>query len=102
MDEAEEELTFCRARPEFVALSEEDVWDAIADDDYGESPITGEVTRLGAELLAQFKSYADERGAVPLGVVKIEARCPIERVAILTLLRYVDVHRGGVRSSAIH
>ena len=98
----EKELVFCQARAEFEGLSEDEVWDAIEGDNYGESPITAEVTRLGAEFLARFKDYADERGGVPASAVQVEARCPIERVAILTLLRYVEVRRGGVRSAALH
>ena len=65
----EKELVFCQARAEFKGLSEDEVWDAIEGDNYGESPITAEVTRLGAEFLARFKDYADERGGVPAGAL---------------------------------
>lgn len=41
MENDEEGLTLCTARPEFTALSEADVRKAIADDSYGENPITG-------------------------------------------------------------
>lgn len=102
MENAEEGLTFCSARPEFVGLSECDVWDAIEGDHYGDNPITCEVTRLGAEFLTKFKAFADERGCVPIGVLQVDARCPIERVAILTLLRYVEARSGGAHSGAVH
>jgi len=99
----EKELVLCQARAEFTGLSEDEVWDAIESDNYGENPITGEVTRLGAEFLARFKGYADERGgSAAATVLRVAARCPIERVAILTLLRYVEFRRAGVRSSAFH
>ncbi len=99
----DEELRFCEARAEFAGLSEDEIWDAIEGDDYNENPITAEVARIGAEFLSRFKAYADERGgAVPTAAVHVAARCPIERVAILTLLRYVEVHSAGVRSAAVH
>jgi hypothetical protein len=97
----DEELLFCEARAEFTRLSEDEVWDAIESDEYGDNPITGEVTRLGAEFLARFKAYADERGgAVPAGAVQVETRCAIERVAVLTLLRYVGARTGRPRRIA--
>ncbi len=99
----EKELVFCQAKAEFTGLSEDEVWNAIEGDDYGDNPITGEVTRLGAEFLGRFRAYAEERGGPSAAaVVQVAARCPIERVAILTLLRYVEVRRGRVWSTALN
>ena len=88
-------ISLCSARPEFVDLSEDDIWEAMAGDDYGENPITCEVTRLGAEFVARFKAYADEHRPAPAEVLRVDAHCPIERVAIVTILRYVEECRAS-------
>lgn len=97
------ELVFCKARAEFTSLSESEVWNAIEGDVYNDNRITAEVARLGAQFLAQFKAYADEHGGpVAPGAIQVAAQCPIERVAILTLLRYVEVSTVCSRSAAVH
>lgn len=101
MEDAEE-LTLCTTRPEFRALSEDDVLAAVENDDYGESPITAEVTRLGAEFMARLKAYTDERGGVEPRAVLVGARCPIEKFAIETVMRYVEAHRGSVGTVRLH
>ena len=52
----------CSARPEFVSLSEAEVWAAVGNDSEGEHPVTREVRRLAAEFLTAFKIYVDENG----------------------------------------
>lgn len=102
MEDAEEGLTLCTARPEFAALSEADVLKAIAGDDYGESPVTAEVTRLGVEFMARFRAYVEEHGYFEPRIMQADAQCPIEKVAILTVVRYVEAHRGSVGTVAVH
>lgn len=104
MDDDEDGLTvaLCTTRPEFRELSEDDVLAAVANDDYGESPITAEVTRLGVEFMARFRAYVEEHGYFEPRIMQADAQCPIEKVAILTVVRFVEVHRGRVGVVAVH
>lgn len=68
------------ARPEFMQFSEAEVWAAIENDDGG--PIAAEVTRLIAEHTIRVKTWADQNRSVPGLLLKLRARCPIERVAV--------------------
>jgi hypothetical protein len=102
MEDDAEGLTLCTARPEFAGLSEDEVRKALAMDTYGQNPITGEVARLGAELLTRLKAYADEHRPVPAEALYVDARCPIEKVAILTVLQYAKSRNGGDRFAALH
>ena len=70
-----------RARPQFVDLSEAEVWEAIAGDAGG--AVEAEVTRLVAELTIRLMARAGD-GPEP-GGIEVRARCAIERVALLTL-----------------
>ena len=71
-----------RTRPQFVHLSEAEVWKAIAEDAVGS--VGAEVTRLVAELTVRLMSCAGD-GPAPGGGMQVRARCPIERVAVLML-----------------
>jgi hypothetical protein len=70
-----------RARPQFVHLSEAEVWKAIAEDAGG--AVEAEVTRLVAELTVRLMARTGD-GPEP-GGMQVRARCPIERVAVLML-----------------
>lgn len=88
-------LTFCSTRPEFRALSEDEVLAAVENDDNGGNPIVAEITRLGAEFLARLRAYTDERGGVGARALLVDARCPIEKFAIETVMRFVTARNGG-------
>jgi len=87
----------CSARPEFVSLSEADVRAALANDSEGKHPVTKEVMRLAAEFLAAFKIYVDQNGFKPHGV-DLPVRCPIEKVAIETIMRFIEAQAGSVKA----
>lgn len=65
------------ARPEFVHVSEAEVWAAIENDDGG--PIEAEVTRLVIEMARRLKAHAKNE---PECGMQVRPRCPIERVAV--------------------
>ena len=72
----------CRAhRPQFVHLSEAEVWKAIAED--ADGSVEAEVTRLVAELTVRLMACAGD-GPGP-GGMQVRAPRPIERVAVLML-----------------
>jgi hypothetical protein len=68
------------ARPEFVHVSEAEVWAAIENDNGG--PIVAEATRLAMELARRLKDRAENR---PGCGMQVRPRCPIERVTVLIM-----------------
>jgi hypothetical protein len=68
------------ARPEFIHVSEGEVWAAIENDDGG--PIVAEATRLAMELVKRLRARAEN---VPECGVQVRVRCPIERVVVLMM-----------------
>lgn len=99
MEEDEHLLELPSARPEFTKLSEAEVWEVINGDPFGENAITGEVTRLVAHYTVRLKACFDRRGDVSPCVMHVQARWPIERVAVLTMAKaeaaLVTVHLSG-------
>lgn len=96
MEHDEEILTLPAARPEFINLSEAEVWEVIDGDAFGKNPITAEVTRLGAQCMTKFKAHFGQPGYVPPRVLRIEARCAIEKVAVLMVVRFIEAEAGLV------
>ena len=83
-----------RARPEFVRLSEAEVWKAMGDGTGG--AIEAEVTRLVAAFTVCLMACAERQGQAVGGGMVIEPRCPIERVALLVMAE------GGASVSTVH
>lgn len=95
-------LTLPAARPEFTNLSEDFVWKAIREDPEQGTPISGEVTRLMVECMGTFKALFGEDGYLPPRVLRIEARCPIEKVAVLMVMRFVEAETGAACPVTFH
>jgi len=91
----EKTLTLPAARPEFTNLSEDFVWKAIREDPEQGTPISGEVTRLMVECMGTFKALFGQDGYVPPRALRIEARCPIEKVAGLLAMRFIEGEAGA-------
>lgn len=70
------------ARPEFIHLSEAEVLKAI-EDDYG--PVAAEVTRLVAAFTVRLMTCRERHGHAPGCGMRVQVRCPIERVAVLMM-----------------
>ena len=72
-----------RARPEFVHLSEADVWEAMGG---AGGAIEAEVTRLVAQFTMRLMACDEQQGRdADRGMLRIDVRCPIERVAVLMM-----------------
>jgi len=90
------------ARPEFIALSEAEVWKAVHDDPGQQHPIAGEVTRLVTRYMAEFMAYFDQRGCEPPRILRVQARCPIEKVAVLMVVTFVEAEAGTACPVTFH
>ena len=88
MEHEEEILTLPAARPEFIYLSEDEVWKAVDEDD-GNDPVNCEVTRLAAQYMMSIKAHCEQHGYVS-SRMRFAPRCPIEKVAIHIVVRYVE------------
>jgi len=95
-------LTLPAARPEFMNLSEADVWKAIADDPEQGTRIAGEVTRLMVQCMGTFKAHFGQDGYVPPRILRIETRCPIEKVAVLLVVEFVHIEGGVACEVTVH
>jgi hypothetical protein len=71
------------ARPEFIHVSEAEVWAAIDNDPDGR--VAAEVTRLIAQHTMRLKACVDQNRSMPGVLLQIRVRCPIERVAVLMM-----------------
>jgi len=91
----------CSARPEFASLSEADVKAAIENDPDGNNPVTLEVMRLGAEFLATFKLYVAQHGFEARGP-NFPVRCPIEKIAIETIVLFIQAQAGSRQATKGH
>ncbi|MGB6940780.1 MAG: hypothetical protein WBE37_00120 [Bryobacteraceae bacterium] len=101
MEDEEKILTLPAARPEFMNLSEADAWKAIADDPWQCNLISGEVTRLVVQCMGTFKAHFGQDGYVPR-ILRIETRCPIERVAVLLVVKFVQDEGGDACEVTVH
>lgn len=88
------EFTFFEAKPQFLSLSEAEVWDAINRDD--DSDVAAEVTRLACMLWQKFQTMARQNDGPPPYITKISVQCPIERVAVIIMLGYIETETGSV------
>ena len=102
MENDQKILTLPAARPEFMNLSEADVWKAIEDDPWQCNPVTGEVTRLVVQCMGTFRAHFGQDGYVPPRILRIETRCPIERVAMLLVVKFVQVEGGAACEVTVH
>jgi hypothetical protein len=90
MEDDQKILTLPAARPEFMNLSEADVWKAIADDPWQCNPVTGEVTRLVVQCMSKCKAHFHQHGYESPRVLLITAGCAIEKVAVLLFVRFIE------------
>ncbi|MDP2205176.1 MAG: hypothetical protein Q8K65_02610 [Alphaproteobacteria bacterium] len=95
-------LAFPRACPEFARLSEEEVWAALLESD--DSRVTVEVTRLVCGFWVQWRGYLRGAGlsSLPPELLHIATRCPIERVAVVIMIGYLESETGGVAGITRH
>ncbi len=102
MEDDKKLLTLPAARPEFTNLSEASVWKAIVDDPQQGSAIAAEVTRLMVECLKTFKAHVGPDGSVPSRLLRIDTRCPIEAVAAMMAVKYIEDEAGAACEVTVH
>lgn len=85
---------FSGARPEFAHLSEAEVWAALDRDDDDDNSIACEVTRLICCFWKRFQDSARKHGNIPPEIMHVSTRCPIEKVAVLIMIGYVESETG--------
>lgn len=83
--------TFPRANPAFIHLSEREIWAALGAQE-NDNAIEAEVTRLVVSFFERYKTYIEANGLqhLPPQIMHITTRCPIERVAVLIMARYIE------------
>jgi hypothetical protein len=81
------EFRFYEAKPAFLPLTEAEIWEAINKND--DSNIAAEVTRLACLFWERFRKVA-RQGHAPPHVTRISVQCPIERVAVIIMLGYIE------------
>ena len=101
VEDGERILGLPTARAEFTDLSETEVWRAIRGEP-DSSPITAEVARLAIEYLASFKAHFTKRGYSPPRRLRIEVRCPIEKVAALAVVKFIEAEAQAVCADTFH
>ena len=72
-------------------MSEREVWAALgAQED--DNAIEAEVTRLVASFFSRYKTYIEANGLenLPPQIMHVTTRCPIERVAVKIMVRYIE------------
>lgn len=85
-------LAFAEAKPEFVHLTEAEVWAAVDRDD--DNSVACEVTRLICCFWKKFLDCAKQYQNVPPEILHVSVRCPIERVAVVMLMGYIRSETG--------
>lgn len=96
---------FPKTNPEFTHLSEREVWTALdrqADDNAIE--IEAEVRRLVASFFNRYKAYIEANGLenLPPQIMHITTRCPIERVAVLIMVRHIETATMDMPPTLLH
>ena len=94
LDDDEQKFEIPSARPEFRELPAADVWKAVGGRNPDVNPVAAEVTRLAVAYLAAFKDHADRHGNTP-HVLQVRVRWPIERVAVLLVVRFMEAEGGA-------
>jgi len=89
-----ENLRSTRARAGFRGLSEEEVFREM---EIENSRAAAEVTRLVAAYFCKFKTALQDQGLAAASAIMIDVSCPIENVAVFTLLAFLDKELRAMR-----
>jgi len=89
-----ENLRSTRARAPFRGLSEEEVFREM---EIENSRAAAEVTRLVAAYFCKFKTPLQDQGLAAASAMVINVSCPIENVAVFTLLAFLDKELRAMR-----
>ncbi len=95
LEDDEQTIEIPSARPEFRHLVAAEIWKAVGSGNASADPLAAEVTRLAVAYLAAFKARADQHGIAP-HVLQVRVRWPIEKVALLLVVRFMEAEGGAV------
>jgi hypothetical protein len=101
----EETIEMPTARQDFINLSEAEIWQAINEAISGKldsNPIAVEVARLVIEYMTRFQGHLTQDGYVPAPILQSGVRSPIEKVAVLMVVKYVEAEALEVGAVTIH
>jgi hypothetical protein len=87
------------ARPEFRNVTAAEAWAAVAWS-RGDS-VELEVARLAIGYLAAFQRHAARLDGAP-DVLQVGARWPVERVALLLVVEFIEAQGGAARPVGVH
>ena len=86
-EDDEESARSTKARPQFRGLKEADV---LREMEIDNSMAGAEVTRLVAAYYCKFKTTIQEQGLAAAPAMMFDVSCPIEKVAVFTLITFVE------------
>lgn len=101
----EETIEMPTARQDFINLSEDEIWQAISEAISGKldsNPIAVEVARLAIEYMTRFRGHLTQDGYEPAPILQVGVRSPIEKVAVLMVVKYVEVEAVAAGVVTIH
>jgi len=87
MVEDDADVRSTKARPKFRGLSEAEV---LREMEIEDSTAGAEVTRLVAAYFCKFKAVLQDQGLAAAPAILLDVSCPIEKVAVFTLLTFVE------------
>jgi hypothetical protein len=87
VEDDKESARSTKARPQFRTLAEADVLREI---EIENSAAGAEVTRLVAAYYCKFKTTIQEQGLAAAPAMMFDVSCPIEKVAVFTLITFVE------------
>jgi len=87
--------------PEFTALSEAEVWNAIENDSEGGESGHGRGPPPRSGVPGRVKIYVDQHGFKSRGT-NFPVQCPIEKIAIEVLMGFIEAETVSVRSRKGH
>jgi hypothetical protein len=89
------------ARPEFADLSEAVVWEAV-NYKLDSNPIAAEVVRLAIDYMRLFNGSLTQYGYVPARILCVGVRSPIEKVALLMVVKFVEAEAVAAGVLTLH
>lgn len=101
----EEMVEMPTARQDFINLSEVEIWEALREAISGKldsNPIAVEVARLVIECMTRFQGHLTQDGYVPARILRVDVRSPIEKVALLMVVKYVEAEAMAAGVVTVH
>ena len=99
MDTGGGKLAFSAPGHEFQHMTEAEVQAGLRDE---ESDISLEMRRLVLEYFKVYRAYASLHSDVLARIRQIQSCCPMQRLALLTMIVVVQEELGGIHTTTVH